>query len=615
MGREGVEEREREREREMEKREREYDVIVVGAGVAGAALAYALGTRGRKVLCVERDLTEPDRIVGELLQPGGVLALKSLGLESCVDGIDAQKVHGYAMYMDGKQAKVKYPTDEAMVQKRRRVQRRRNKHRLDQTEDNDDDDGGNKATTATATEEVPTRTKTTDQEEETVKAEEGEEAGEEVAGRSFHNGRFVMRLREEAARVETVKLVEGTVVSLLDAQGDRHDADSSAPVAGVRYRVKSDGADGDGDEEEEEWEENEDGKQKKKKKKTQELDVFAPLTVVCDGMFSSLRKNLSNARVENTSHFVGIIVKGAKLPHANFGHVILAAPSPVLLYPIASDEVRVLVDVPGTKLPSISSGAMAEYMRETVAPQLPECLRDAFLDALTTERLRSMTNKSMPAQPKPVRGALLLGDSFNMRHPLTGGGMTVALSDVSVLVRMLDELPELSDVDATAKHTQAFYTARKPVAATINTLANALYKVFCASDDDAHEEMRRACFDYLRSGGWCSEGPVALLSGLNPAPLHLVGHFFAVALFGIKRLLAPFPTASSMWMGARLLAGASKIIAPILFAEGIAKVFMPSLTNSGAKRKYPPPVLMDDDDFRVARAPPAKRVKKTAAAK
>jgi hypothetical protein len=47
---------------------------------------------GRRVLLLERDLTQPDRIVGELLQPGGYLMLKRLGLESCVDGIDSVKV-------------------------------------------------------------------------------------------------------------------------------------------------------------------------------------------------------------------------------------------------------------------------------------------------------------------------------------------------------------------------------------------------------------------------------------------------------------------------------------------------------------------------------------------
>jgi squalene monooxygenase len=44
------------------------------------------------VLVLERDLSQPDRIVGELLQPGGYLMLKKLGLESAVDEIDAVKV-------------------------------------------------------------------------------------------------------------------------------------------------------------------------------------------------------------------------------------------------------------------------------------------------------------------------------------------------------------------------------------------------------------------------------------------------------------------------------------------------------------------------------------------
>lgn len=36
---------------------------------------------GRQVRVIERDLTMPNRIVGELLQPGGYLKLLELGLE------------------------------------------------------------------------------------------------------------------------------------------------------------------------------------------------------------------------------------------------------------------------------------------------------------------------------------------------------------------------------------------------------------------------------------------------------------------------------------------------------------------------------------------------------
>lgn len=58
-----------------------------------------------------------------------------------------------------------------------------------------------------------------------------------------------------------------------------------------------------------------------------------------------------------------------------------------------------------------------------------------------------------------------------------GGGMTVALSDTLLLCDMLRPLPDFSDSLATAATTHAFYTRRKPLSATINTLANALYQV------------------------------------------------------------------------------------------------------------------------------------------
>jgi len=56
------------------------DVLVLGAGVAGASLAHVLARDGRKVMLVERDLSEPDTFRGELLQPGGLERLNELGL-------------------------------------------------------------------------------------------------------------------------------------------------------------------------------------------------------------------------------------------------------------------------------------------------------------------------------------------------------------------------------------------------------------------------------------------------------------------------------------------------------------------------------------------------------
>ncbi|KAH1082505.1 hypothetical protein J1N35_022266 [Gossypium stocksii] len=154
--------------------------------------------------------------------------------------------------------------------------------------------------------------------------------------------------------------------------------------------------------------------------------------------------------------------------------------------------------------------------------------------------------------------------------------MTVALSDIVVLRDLLRPLRDLHDADSLAKYLESFYTLRKPVASTINTLAGALYEVFSASPDQAGSKMREACFDYLSLGGDFSTGPVALVSGLNPCPLSLVLHFFVVAIYGIGRLLLPFPSLRRMLIGARLISSASGIIFPIIKAEGVRQMFFPA---------------------------------------
>ncbi|KAI5430459.1 hypothetical protein KIW84_034874 [Lathyrus oleraceus] len=238
--------------------------------IQGAALAYTLGKDGRRVHVIERDLSEPDRIVGELLQSDGYLKSLELGLEDCVNEIDAQRVFGYALYKDGKNTKLSYPLE------------------------NFDSD---------------------------------------VSGRSFHNGRFIQQMREKASSLPNVKLEQRTVTSLLKENGT---------IKGVNYKNKS----------------------------GQEFTTKAPLTIVCDGCFSNLRRSLCNPKVEVPSHFVGLILENCNLPYENHGHVILGDPSPILFYPISSAEIRCLVDVPGQKtLPSVGNGEMANYLKTVVAPQ------------------------------------------------------------------------------------------------------------------------------------------------------------------------------------------------------------------------------------------------------
>lgn len=66
---------------------------------------------GRKTLVLEKSLCQPDRIVGELLQPGGYLMLKKMGLEDCTREIDAQEVYGYALFKGNSAFNILYPTE------------------------------------------------------------------------------------------------------------------------------------------------------------------------------------------------------------------------------------------------------------------------------------------------------------------------------------------------------------------------------------------------------------------------------------------------------------------------------------------------------------------------
>ncbi|MBA0760318.1 hypothetical protein Gotri_023070, partial [Gossypium trilobum] len=138
--------------------------------------------------------------------------------------------------------------------------------------------------------------------------------------------------------------------------------------------------------------------------------------------------------------------------------------------------------------------------------QIPAELKAAFISTIDKGNIRTMPNRSMHVAPHPTPGALLMGSS---KAPVLSTRCIRSLR-ISGIVLHLEE-----------------------VASTINTLAGALYKVFSASPDPARKEMRQACFDYWSFGGIFSNGPISLLSGLNPPPISLVLHFFVVAIYGV----------------------------------------------------------------------------------
>ena len=365
----------------------EADVVIVGAGILGCALAITFARQGRSVILLEKSLKEPDRIVGELLQPGGVEALEKLGLRECLEEIDAVVVKGYEVIYYGEEVEIPYPANAV-------------------------------------------------------------QAGKRPEGRSFHHGRFIRRLREVAMREPNISVIESTVTDTIKNGW-------TGQVLGVEALTKG------------------------------EKDVyFGQLTVGADGYASRFRKEYIPHAPVSKSKFYGLELIDADLPQPLHGHVVLGDGAPVLLYQIGTRETRALIDIPeGLTSASTANGGVKGHLRNVVLPSLPKCVRSSFEIALDEGKLRSMPNSFLPPSTNRTPGMVMLGDAMNMRHPLTGGGMTVAFNDVVLLQDLLspENVPDLGDTKLVIAQMKKFHWRRKGLTSVINILAQALYSLFAAN--------------------------------------------------------------------------------------------------------------------------------------
>lgn len=324
---------------------------------------------------------------------------------------------------------------------------------------------------------------------------------EPAQGRSFHHGRFIQKLRAAALNTPNVTVVESTVTSIVrDAYTDT--------VLGVESLTAG--------------------------KKDY---YFGGLTICADGYASKFRKEYLPYTPEVRSKFWGLELIDADLPCPNHGHVILYNGPPILIYQIGTHETRILIDVP-ENLPSASpkNGGVKNHMLNVALPNLPASVQPSFKRALEEGKLRSMPNSFLPPTTQKTKGLMVLGDAMNMRHPLTGGGMTVAFNDVLILSSLLspEQVPNLEKTDVVLRQLSRFHWERKASSSVINILAMALYSLFAASDP-LLATLQNGCFRYFQRGGKCISEPCGLLAGLIKAPAVLVYHFFAVAFYAVWR--------------------------------------------------------------------------------
>lgn len=435
----------------------EADVVVVGAGIFGCAVAFALAKQGRSVILLERWLKEPDRIVGELLQPGGVSALEKLGLSDCLEGIDSIVVRGYEVIYYGNPVSIPYPANAGAAVK-----------------------GGIK--------------------------DSANEKSSRPEGRSFHHGRFISQLRKACASQPNITVIETEATETITSA-------HTSQVLGVESMTF-----------------NPSTGQKEKDY------YFGHLTIIADGYASKFRKQYIGKAPIVRSKFYALELIDCPMPAPNHGIVILSDHAPVLLYQIATHETRALIDIPD-HLPtaSPSAGGVRAHIRNVVLPSLPPQVQPCFSAALEDGKIpRSMPNSWLPPSTQIEKGVVVLGDAMNMRHPLTGGGMTVAFNDVVLLSSLLSPslIPNLGDTAKVQAAMKDFHWQRKGLSSIINILAQALYSLFAANDKQL-KALQRGCFSYFQKGGNCIDGPSGLLAGIIRQPFVLFYHFFAVALLSI----------------------------------------------------------------------------------
>jgi squalene monooxygenase len=494
----------------------EADVVVVGAGVFGCAVANTLANQGRSVILLERWMKEPNRIVGELLQPGGYESLRKLGLEHCVEDIDAITNHGMDVIWYGQDMCMQYPYPN---EGRRPAIRTLRKGLLNGSA-NDKLDGT--ATNGTAKHKDEPR---------------------RPQGRSFHHGRFIMQLRRTCMKNPNITIFETEAVATIKGQ-------SSPEILGVETRTVNPATG------------------------QKEADCFfGQLTIIADGYASKFRKEYIGRAPIVRSKFYALELIDCKLPHAGYGHVVIGGKALCLLYQIGMHETRALVNVP-EKLPEAApaAGGVRGYLSKVVLPQLPPSIQPSFRTALEKDdRIPpSMPNSWLPPTKQGSHpGLVILGDAMNMRHPLTGGGMTVALNDTIILSEELspEKVPDLGDHAAVRRAMSTLHSRRKDLTSIINVLAQALYSLFSAENPNL-AKLQRGCFAYFEMG-WSAD-PMGFLGGVIQRPFLLAKHFFTVAFVAIWldwQDTGLWNVPVLLWHAISILWTASVVFLPVLLRE------------------------------------------------
>ncbi|XP_043922870.1 squalene monooxygenase-like [Protopterus annectens] len=352
---------------------------------------------------------------------------------------------------------------------------------------------------------------------------------EVIEAKGLHHGRFVMGLRKLAMAEPNVTVIEGNVTSLLE---------ENACVIGVQYKDK------------------EGGDVKK---------LYAPLTLVADGIFSNLRKSLISRKPQVTSQFTGVIME--VLPGQNITTLLSCSVKSraIVMYPISTTETRVMVDTTG-----IQPRNLKNFLQEEAYSYIPDHQKEAFLLGLQNDNLKSFPTRYVPAVAVDKPGVLVLGDAFNLRHPFTAAGMTIILNDIAIFKQLLQNIPDLYDDKAILKAKRQFYAIRKKkFSFVMNILAELIYKLFTATDESVIQIRKALIFRSSLSEEWSLKLSLQV-AGLSTKPWTLIKVCLDIVLCAVYLTFKSEPWYTkprAIFRTGVMLHRASALLLPLIFSE------------------------------------------------
>ena len=249
--------------------------------------------------------------------------------------------------------------------------------------------------------------------------------------------------------------------------------------------------------------------------------IRAPLTVICDGRFSALRRQLGfTPKTSSVSHTLVLTAGDVALPWPGYGHVFLGGPGPVLAYRVRADVVRFCIDVPRDLFTTRQD--ISELVRSRYLEHLPDVVRGPMADALRSPDTTVSANVSVSGRCSWAPGLVLMGDCASSSHPLTAMGITVGLREAVSLSEELDGTPDQSTA------LDRFDRRRQHAAWSRHAFTNALHQVF-SDTDEVTGDLRAGMFRYWHESPRARQRSMSLLAGEDRRLRTFVAEYVKVA--------------------------------------------------------------------------------------